>query len=747
MLNRVFEELGYLITKHTKSILLLFVIVLSVLSVKIPSLKVKHDLQDYFPREHTVYANLEDLWQNFGRDDNFLLIAIPSHSGTIIDSTYLKTLKELTVALRKIKGVKASYSIATLFKLVPVSGGWFQLPLIQKGTLDTAYINRQDLLRWFISTDGKSSLIVLHIDESQNIKPQQFVDSLISILNNHGITEFYVLGRVWTEFHFLKTTISELVTYTTLGIIILAVLIYLFFSSISVVIGVVLSLGLSIITTAVWLSWTSPHLPVVSPILFTIILIVSVSDMIHITHRFMKSLMENKGISQAIKITLKEAGIGVFLTSITTASGFLALIFNPTPVIQWLGIHTAVSIMLVFITVLFFYVPLILLLNPQPAHGNLYMALTKSMSVLYERVLSHRTGIWLTIAILGIFIIIGMGSWRLRADTYLLADVSHNHPSHIGFSYINDNFQIGRFQEFIIKFKDDQKVLSPEAIKILVAVEESLRELWEPRVVVSPVAILRYTGIMHQNKLDTVLLKKQDERLSRLMQKLFFAVTDSSVTIARFRLMIPEKGSRYTHNKVNETISLIKSRFPEIEITPSGFIYAFDQNNIYLSDSLWLSLSFVVLLSLVIVGLIMRNLTLLAIFLFVNILPLIVLAGAMGFMDITLRATTAMLFSISFGIAVDDTTHFLSNFYLYSRTMNPVEALRKTYYNTAVAMSITTISIVSVLGVLLTSDFLATRYIAIFLSITLLSATVLDLIAVPVVLRLLISKRNHLKNR
>ncbi len=461
----------------------------------------------------------------------------------------------------------------------------------------------------------------------------------------------------------------------------------------------------------------------------------------------MKSLEENEEISQAIKITLKESGIGVFLTSITTASGFLALIFNPTPVIQWLGIHTAVSVMLVFLAVLFFYVPLIVMLRPNPTKGKLYLALTKAMGVLYERILSHRAGIWLTMTILGIFLIIGMGAWRLRADTYLLADVSRNHPSHIGFSYINDNFQIGRFQEFIIKFKDKEKVLNPEAIRILMEVENSLRELWEPRVVVSPVAILRYTGILHQDKLDTVLLKKHKERLSRLMQKLFFAVTDSSRTVARFRLMIPEKGSRFTHSKVNETVSLIRSRFPEIEIIPSGFIYAFDQNNIYLSDSLWLSLSFVVLLSLVIVGLIMRNLILLAIFLFVNVIPLIVLAGTMGFMDITLRATTAMLFSISFGIAVDDTTHFLSNFYLYSRTMNPIEALRKTYYNTAVAMSITTISIVSVLGVLLTSDFLATRYIAIFLSITLLSATVLDLITVPVVLRLLSHKRNQLKNR
>ncbi len=747
MLNKVFEELGDLLTKHTLSILLLFVIVLSVLSVKVPSLRIKHDLQDYFPREHTVYSSLEDLWRSFGRDDNFLLIAVPSHSGTVVDSIYLETLKELTVALRKIEGVKASYSIATLFKLVPVSGGWIQLPIFQKGTLDTAYINRQDLLRWFISTDGKSSLIVLHIDESQEIKPQQFVDSLISILNNHGITEFYVLGRVWTEFHFLKTTVSELVTYTTLGVIILAVLIYLFFSSIRIVIGVVTSLVVSIIVTTVWLSWTSPFLPAVSPILFTIILIVSVSDMIHITHRFMKSLEETKELSQAIKITLKESGIGVFLTSITTASGFLALIFNPTPVIQWLGIHTAVSIILVFLTVLFFYVPLIVMLRPKPTKGKLYVALTKAMGVLYERILSYRTGIWLTMTILGTFLIISMGAWRLRADTYLLADVSRKHPSHIGFSYINDNFLIGRFQEFIVKFKHNQGVLSPQTIKILIEIEESLRKTWEPRVVVSPVAILRYTGIVHQNELDTVLLKKQEKRLLRLMQKLFFAVTDSSGKIARFRLMIPEMGSRYTQNKVNETISLIKNNFSEVEIIPSGFIYAFDHNNIYLSDSLWMSLSFVVLLSLIIVGLIMRNLILLAIFLFVNVLPLFVLAGIMGFMDITLRATTAMLFSISFGIAVDDTTHLLSNFYLYSRLLNPVDALKKTYYNTAVAMSITTIAIVSVLGILLTSDFLATRYIAIFLSITLLSATILDLVAVPVFIRLLLSKRNEFKNR
>ena len=747
MVDRIIEATGKQIVARYKTVLFTFIIITLALSFKLFDLRIHHDLQDYFPREHHVYEELTKLWKSFGRDDNFLLIAIPSQSGTINDSAYIETIRKLTVELRKLDGVKASYSIATLFKLTPVSTGWFKSDILKNGTIDTSYLHQYDLLRWFVSKDGKSSLIVLLMDNYDSIDSKRFIEGLSTTIKKHNINEYYVLGRSWTEYHFLQTTVRELLVYIPAGILILAFLVLLFFSSIRVVFLVVLTLGVSIVITATWLGWTSPELPVVSPILFTIILIVTVSDIIHITHRFMKALSEGTTEDKAMLITLRESGMGVLLTSVTTATGFIALIFNPTPVIQWLGIHTAVSVMLAFLTVIFFYVPLLLLFRAHPQKGLLYKLLSKGMNHLYVSIIQRRKGIVITLIITLLIAIIGTGITRIKADTYLLADVSSEHPSHLGFSYINKHFGIGRFQEFLITFEKPEYLLTEDKIHTLLRIDSTLRDIWKPRIIASPVAILHYLGILKDGKIDTVRLHSHNRLIFNLMQRLFFPVLDSSGTVARFRLMIPEKGSRYTQRKVHETKNVIAQKFPDVILIPTGFIYVFDQNNIYLSDSLWLSLTFVVLISLIVVGIILRNLWLLIIFLAVNILPLVVLAGMMGWLEITLRATTSMLFSISFGIAVDDTTHFLSNYYLYSRKHKPLEALKKTFYHTAVAMVITTICIVSVLALLLTSDFLATRYIAIFLSITLISATVFDLIAVPVVLKLIAESKRYNKEK
>jgi uncharacterized protein len=117
--------------------------------------------------------------------------------------------------------------------------------------------------------------------------------------------------------------------------------------------------------------------------------------------------------------------------------------------------------------------------------------------------------------------------------------------------------------------------------------------------------------------------------------------------------------------------------------------------------------------------------------LFVNLLPLLAVAGFMQLAGIDLKISTAIIFIISFGIAVDDSIHFLSRFRREIRSHEVAEALRRTYLSTGKAIILTSLILCSGFLTLCLSDFLSTFYIGLLISLTLLLALLADMILLP----------------
>jgi len=107
----------------------------------------------------------------------------------------------------------------------------------------------------------------------------------------------------------------------------------------------------------------------------------------------------------------------------------------------------------------------------------------------------------------------------------------------------------------------------------------------------------------------------------------------------------------------------------------------------------------------------------------------------MGFFGINLKITTAIVFTISFGIAIDDTIHFLSNFKLeLKRGKSKIYALKSTYLGTGKAIVLTTVILIGGFSMLLMSDFMGTFYMGLMICITLIVAVLSDLFILPLLL-------------
>jgi predicted RND superfamily exporter protein len=179
----------------------------------------------------------------------------------------------------------------------------------------------------------------------------------------------------------------------------------------------------------------------------------------------------------------------------------------------------------------------------------------------------------------------------------------------------------------------------------------------------------------------------------------------------------------------------LNEHFPESRLQQSG-------TSILVSDltgNMVRSLTSSILLAVLFIGGIMawlfRSAKLITISLLPNLVPLFVTAGVMGYFGIDLKPSTAVIFTIAFGIAVDDTIHFLSRLRLESwKDQDLRTAIRITTEKTGRAILLTSAILLTGFGTLMTSDFTSTVWMGSLVSLTIFVALIADILFLPALL-------------
>jgi len=136
-----------------------------------------------------------------------------------------------------------------------------------------------------------------------------------------------------------------------------------------------------------------------------------------------------------------------------------------------------------------------------------------------------------------------------------------------------------------------------------------------------------------------------------------------------------------------------------------------------------------------IVGFLYKSVRMVLIALIPNVFPLIMIGGVMGFLGIDIKVSTSILFTIAFGIAVDDTIHFISKLKLELKKGNQmIFAIRRTYMSTGRALVLTTAILCAGFLTLIASDFLGTFYMGFLITLALIFAVLSDLFLLPVLI-------------
>jgi uncharacterized protein len=210
-------------------------------------------------------------------------------------------------------------------------------------------------------------------------------------------------------------------------------------------------------------------------------------------------------------------------------------------------------------------------------------------------------------------------------------------------------------------------------------------------------------------------------------------ITNFNYQICRFTVMIRDAGSHRV-NRIRTDLEkyLADNLDSSVETTITGTTILSANLTEKIVYSIAWSIMLAILAISIIMALLFRNPMLTFISLVPNIIPIIIIAGVLGWFGLDIKPSTAVIFTIALGIAVDDSIHYLARFRIeYMRSGDLQKSLNKTTIKTGRAIIVTSVIILAGFGSLLTSAFTSTVLMGLLVCITILAALMADLLLLP----------------
>lgn len=710
-----------------------------------------YDFEHFFPVESDEATFYYDFRDRFGSDNEFILIGIHREQG-VFDGAFLKNVDSLCRNLKSYKNVLSITSLTTLKMPIVNSFGIIEVPIINLNNpenlkLDSIKVAETgNLVGSLISPDSKSLAIYVrhadHLEKSQS-------DSLLEHIENTTAEiikeKTFITGKLKSERAYLDKTKFELLLFMSLSFVLVTLFLWFTFRNFWGVMVPLTVVVLAILWTIGIMAVTGKAIDIMIILMPCILFVVGMSDVIHITSQFYEKIEEGYEKTVAIRLSLEEVGFATFLTCISTSVAFLTLNTTSIQPIRDFGTYTAIGVVVAYILSITL-LPFILMHVKNPDQFKVHVRQVKWDKYLRKLIkLVFRNPRKIIVGSLVMIAFAGVGINRIEINNSVLDDLDENDPIKKEFRFFDANFSGVRGFEMSITAKNDGGILSWNSVQELIKLEEFLSTEYHVGAIVSPLGLLRgFNQAIHDgdpewyrlpvNELENELLVAQLKPWTK--RKEIKQLLREDLSEARISGRIRDKGSKAVgfRNAGLEKF-LAEQQFQSIDTRITGSSDLIDKSNEYLTDNMLQGLSLDIFALMLIIAIIFRSWRMMLISVLPNIIPLAMIAGLMGWANIEMKVTISIIFSIAFGIAVDDTLHLLSRLKVeLNKGFKLHKALMITYLSTGKAMILTAMVIAAGFSTLMLSNFKSTFYVGLLITLTLVFALIAELVLMPVLI-------------
>ena len=715
---------------------------------------VDYDFEKFYPTEDPETSFFIEFREKFESDNDFLLISIENKGG-IFDIDFLKKVDKFTAQVRKIKNVQTVMSITDQKEVFIRPIATSERPYINYDDVDlkrdsiNIYEN-EELVNSLVAKDGKSLCLFLrHEDFLSKKKSDVLISSIYAKSAKFNFDKIRIAGRTIGQKYYIEKMTNEMILFVGLSAFLVVFFLAIAFRSIwGILIPQVVIFG-----SLIWLIGSmrlfDQPINIILTVLPSVMFVVSMSDVIHLVSRYLDALREGNSPVEGIKLAVYEVGMATFLTSLTTAIGFFSLVFVRVEPIQVFGVVMGIGVLIAFLLT-FTILPALFYLFPGPKY-----VVTRKKDHFWRKRLEkwfiwiNRNKIKIVIVSAVVMIVSVIGVFQIKSDNLLMDDLNDSEPLKADFNYLDEHYGGVRPFEMAITLKDTSTTIWDEdVLRTIDTVESYLEDEYGVAIKLSIVKTMKiihrsmYSGLVEEYKLPERSSKARQVKqvlLTAQKGKVLRSMVDSTNTIIRISGAIPDLGNREITARNKKLYNYLESKTLNgaLEYKVTGTAHLIDKNLSYMSSSLVKGLAFSVIIVALIMGIIYKSLTITLISIIPNIVPLVFIGGVMGYIGVDLKISTAIIFTIAFGIAVDDTIHLLGKFrHELNKGKGVLYAMRRSYTTTGKAMIITTLILCSGFLLLIFSSFLGTFYLGVMLCLALFVALIADLTLLPVLILL-----------
>ncbi len=728
--------------------------ILAALSVYfIFQLKFTFDFEQFFPQGDPDLEFFMEFREKFEPDDNFLFVAVRREQG-IFDKKFLDDLHDLTLKCRDLTSVTKVISITnTKFPIKLPIGGFTAVNAVNRNKPEgfprdsIRLVEDERMAGRLISKDGKTAVVFMKtVDNIQQEPAEKLMADVDLLVNTYDFEQYHYLGRANFQKEIVRMQKREIIVSAIVsGILVMLVMFLIFRKPAGILISLV-SIGLGMLLFMGLLGAWGRELNAMSALYPVLMIIVGTSDVVHIMSKYIDELGRGNPRKDAIIVTIKEIGLATLYTSVTTAIGFATLMTSKVPPIKAFGLNAAVGVMVAYITVLFFTTALLTYFDKDQLINtkNSLFKWDKWMSNFYlftknnpRRIMWGGVGL-VAICLLGISMVstnyrlttnMPMGEKITEDFMFFEREFSGFRPFEIAVSVQQDTLEVNDYKVVKEIAKLENHLRSYPAIQTPTSITTIYKSLNQAskgnrkayyKMPETEGQFMRYKKIAERFPASANVLISKDKKHTRIAGSVLDIGADNIRAISH-------KIDTFINNEIDASIIVCKQ-------TGTGVII--DKNSQYVRNSIITGLGMAILIVSLLMALLFRNLRMVIISLIPNVLPLLIAGAILGYAGIELEAGISIVFAVIFGIAVDDTIHFLSKYRIArSKGMDMEAALHVTFTETGKAICLTTVILFFGFLVMLFSIHPPSITVGLLISATLLSALFGDLLFIPVLIR------------
>lgn len=756
----MWDKICSLILRQRLAILILLAVLTIIMGYFGSKVQMSYEFAKLLPDDDSISIQYNEFKKIFGEDGSVFVIATKNKN--FFTPEVFNAWYTIGNKIKQTEGVEEVLSVTHLFNLEKDENEkrFNIVPIVKKTPQSQKEVDslKQVILSLpfykdylYNDTTGASLMaITLNRDVLNSKARERLIDEIeknVEKIAKEANVEIHYSGMP-----FIRTQVSvkvsrEIKLFVFLSALITAFILYLFFrtwapvlvSMLVVAVGVLWSLG-----TVVLFGY---KITILLGLIPPLIIVIGIPNCVYLINKYHQEYKKHGNQARALTRIIQKIGGATFLTNMTTAIGFATFIFTSSNILIEFGYIAAVNVMIVFFLSLLI-IPTVFSYLPPPKQKDIkHLDNTWMLSLvnnLVNVVSNKRKYVYLTTILVIVFAIYGIS--LIETTGNIADDVPRNDKLYTDLLFFEENFSGVMPFEVVIDTRKEGMAAQIPTLKKIEKLQELIHSYPEFSRPLSIAEVVKFSKQAYYNGSEDMYSLPSDMEKSFLApylttktesgkDKILQSFMDSTKRYARVTAQMADIGTKEMQRINDDIRPKIDSIFNPEKYTVylTGNSVVFLKGTKYLVTNLILSLALAIFIISIIMSFLFMSVKMVFISILPNFIPLLVTAGLMGYFGITIKPSTILVFSIAFGISVDDTIHYLAKYRqeIRYRKWDLKGSVLTSLKESGMSMAYTSIILFFGFGVFAVSNFGGTVALGTLVSITLIVAMFSNLIILP----------------